>query len=170
MAVYINMNISRTLCLLLCVIHLDCIATELYRSDDELISTLEVTNEDRVLHILYSIGPLSLQQGDIVDVRVQAVLSSECKGNIGIGRYVAKSKGPLLTKGKRITKAVMSNMTKNDHHAVLVHSGIERIESASDNNYYNFVIFAQSTQCEDKILKVEGVDDNGFGELLVLIH
>jgi hypothetical protein len=145
-------------------------AAELYGTDKELINSLVITNNVRALHVLYSVGPLSLNKGDIVDVRVQAVLSSECKGNSGIGRYIIRTKDTSLTRGKRIIKAVMSNITVNDHHAVLVHSGIELIENTSENNFYNFVIYAQSTQCEEEILQVEGYSDDGFGELVVLIH
>jgi len=164
------MDMLKTLSFLLYLIHLNCAGAELYRSDEELINSLAVTNDNRELNILYSIGPIALKEGDIIDVRVQAVLSSECIGNVGIGRYITRTKGALISQGNRITKAVMSNITKNDHHAVLVHSGIERIEHASHGNYYNFVVFAQSTQCEREVLKVEGSGDDGFGELIVLIH
>ncbi len=164
------MNIFKILSSLLCLIHLNCLGAELYRSDEELIDYLAVTNDNRELHVLYSIGPIALKKGDIIDVRVQAVVSSECKGNVGIGRYITRTRGTLITQGNRVTKGVMSNLTINDHHAVLVHSGIERIEYASHENYYNFVVFAQSTQCEKEMLKVEGVDNDGFGELIVLVH
>jgi hypothetical protein len=153
---------------LLCVSNLNAI--EVSRTDVELISAIPVTNSERLPYVLYSIGPLNLVKGNIVDIRLQAVLSNECDGNVGIGRYIVRSKERFSINGKRVVKTVMSNATINDHHAVLIHTGIEEINKSSHGNYYNFVVFAQSTQCEDEILNVEGYNNNGFGELIILIH
>lgn len=145
-------------------------ALDVYKTDNEFIPTIPVTNNERIPYVLYSIGPIDLFEGNILDVRVQAVLSNECTGNIGIGRYVNLTKERYSIAGQRIIKTAMSNTTINDHHAVLVHSGIEKIKRTTKNNYINFVVFAQSTQCEGKTLKVEGYDNDGFGELIILIH
>jgi len=145
-------------------------ALDVYKTDQEFISAIPVTNNERTPYVLYSIGPLELNKGDILDIRIQAVLSNECAGNTGIGRYVTLTKERHSTAGKRIIKATMSNTTINDHHAVMVHSGVEKIKRTTINNYINFVVFAQSTQCEGNILKVEGFDNDGFGGLVILVH
>ena len=142
-------------------------ATNIHRTDTELKEHLIVTGKERQAHILYSIGPLHLHAGDIVDIRVQAVVTHECKGNVGIGRYLIRTNNPGSTSGKRVIKAVMSNVGANDHHGVLVHSGIDEVETDSFASYYNFIIYAQSTQCQVTKVKVEGYGNSGFGEMVV---
>ncbi len=145
-------------------------AVEVLRTDLEFISAIPVTNTERVPYVLFSVGPVDLNIGSIVDVRLQAILTSQCHSNVGIGRYIVRSKEPFSITGKRVVKTVMSNSTINDHHEVFVHSGIEIFDKTSHDNYYNFVVFAQSTQCEGETLKVEGYNNDGFGELVILIH
>lgn len=156
------------ICLFLLIQNLG--AADVLQTDHENIAEIPVTNRVRVPYVLYSIGPIDLLEGHIVDVRLQAVLTSECNGNIGIGRYIIRTKENFSVTGKRIVKTVMSNTTINDHHAVLVHSGIDVIKKSSKNNYYNFIVFAQSTQCEGKFLKVEGYTNDGFGEMVLITH
>lgn len=147
----------------------ECLALDVLRTGEEKIGGITIMNTKRVPYVIYSIGPLLLKKNDIVDIRLQAVLTNDCNGNVGIGRYLTRSKSSLSTNGRKVTKSVMSNASRDDHHDVLIHSGIEVIENTSFDNYYNFVVFAQSTQCEGRILTVEGYNNNGFGELLILI-
>lgn len=156
--------------LLIILVSSNLYALDIHKTDSELIPSIPVANNERTPYVLYSIGPLDLYEGNILDIRVQAVLTNECTGNTGIGRYVTLTKERYSITGKRIIKTVMSNTTINDHHAVMVHSGIDKINRATRNNYINFVVFAQSTQCEGNILKVEGYDNDGFGELILLVH
>ena len=159
-------NIYIAIGLLLCQ---ESLAIDILRTDKEKTANITIMNTTRVPYVIYSVGPLILKKNDVVDIRIQAVLTNDCNGNVGIGRYLTRSKSSLSTKGWRIIKSVMSNASRDDHHDVLVHSGIEVIENTSYDNYYNFVVYAQSTQCEGQALTVEGFNNDGFGELLVIV-
>lgn len=162
--------VIKCLCLIISsILYQQCLALDVLRTDKEKTDQITIMQTKRVPYVIYSIGPLLLKKNDIVDIRLQAVLTNECKGNVGIGRYLTRSKSSLSTQGWRVVKSVMSNASRDDHHDVLIHSGIEFIENTSDDNYYNFVVFAQSTQCEGQALTVEGYDNDGFGELLIVI-
>jgi hypothetical protein len=120
---------------------------------------------DRPGRVLYSIGPLDLKSGTIVDIKFQAELTNDLGYNVGIGRYVVRTNSSVSTTGVRVIKAVMSNVTPSEHHEVLIHTGAEEIQENLSGVYYNVVIYALSS-AGDGDLKVE----KGHGELIVEVR
>jgi hypothetical protein len=136
---------------------------QLFKDEHERIEFLSVN--DRSGRVLYSIGPLDLRPGTIVDIKFQAELTNDLGYNVGIGRYVVRTHSPLATTGVKVIKAVMSNVTPIEHHEVLIHTGAEEIQENLSGVYYNAVILALSSSA-DGDLKVE----KGHGELIVEVQ
>ena len=135
----------------------------LFKDEQERLEFLSVN--DRPGRVLYSIGPLDLRSGTIVDIKFQAELTNDLGYNVGIGRYVVRTHSSLATTGVRVIKAVMSNVTPSEHHEVLIHTGAEEIQENLSGVYYNVVILALSSSVNGD-LKVE----KGHGELIVEVR
>lgn len=135
----------------------------LFKDEHEGLEFLSVN--DRPGRVVYSIGPLDLRSGTIVDIKFQTELTNNLGYNVGVGRYVVRTHSPVSTTGVRVIKAVMSNVTPNEHHQVLIHVGAEEIQEDLSGVYYNVVIYADST-AGDGVLKVE----KGHGELIVEVQ
>jgi hypothetical protein len=136
---------------------------QLFKDEHEGLAFFRVN--DKPGRVLYSIGPLDLTSGTIVDIKFQAELTNDLGYNVGVGRYVVRTHSPVSTTGVRVIKAVMSNVTPNEHHQVLIHTGAEEIKENLSGVYYNVVIYANSS-AGDGNLKVE----KGRGELIVEIR
>jgi len=141
---------------------------QLFKDEHE---DLEFLTVDRSHRVLYSIGPLDIRAGTIVDIKFQAEVTNDLRRIVGIGRYVVRTLSPVSTGGVRVIKAVMSNVTSSEHHKVLVHTGAEEIREDMSGVYYNVVIYAifpgyKHLQSPNKKLKVE----EGYGELIVEIR
>ena len=141
---------------------------QLFKDEIEDLESLSVDSSHRVL---YSIGPLDLRAGTIVDIKFQAELTNDLGYVVGIGRYVVRTLSPVSTSGVKVIKAVMSNVTPSEHHKVLVHAGAEEIREDFSSVYYNVVIYAifpghRDLEARKKKLKVE----KGYGELIVEIR
>ncbi len=135
----------------------------LFKDEQERLEFLSVN--ERSGRVLYSIGPLDLRSGTIVDIKFQAELTNDLGHNVGIGRYVVRTHSPEATTGVRVIKAVMSNVTPRERHEVLIHTGAEEIQENLSGVYYNVVILALSS-AGDGNLKVE----KGHGELTVEVR
>jgi len=135
------------------------------------IEDLESLSVDRSHQVLYSVGPLNLRAGTIVDIKFQAELTNDLRRIVGIGRYVVRTLSPVSTSGVKVIKAAMSNVTPSEHHKVLVHAGAEEIREDLSGVYYNVVIYAifpgyRNLESPKKKLKVE----RGYGELIIEIR
>jgi hypothetical protein len=133
---------------------------QLFKDEHERLEFVNVN--DRSDQVLYSIGPLDLMSGAIVDIRFQAEVTNDLGHNVGVGRYVVRTNSSLATTGVRVIKGVMSNVTPGEHHQVLTHTGAEEIQEDLSGVYYNVVIYARSSS-GDGVLKVE----KEHGELVI---
>src|SRR4030042_1271109 len=137
---------------------------QLFKDEIEDLESLSVDNSQ---HVLYSIGPLELRAGTIVDIKFQAEVTNNFRPIVGIGRYVVRTFSPVSTSGVKVIKAAMSNVTPSEHHKVLVHAGAEEIREDVSGVYYNVVIYAifpgyRNLESRNRKLRVE----RGYGELI----
>ena len=145
-------------------------ASELHQTDSEMEAYIPVTNGRYIdKKVIYSIGPITLHTGSIVDFRLQAEVTNNCGDNIGFGRNIIMGRSPSATDGTILSKAVMSNVTANEHHEVIVHTGLYLAEFFQAQVYINVIFWAVSTpaRCAGDRLIIEGHGNKGFGELVV---
>jgi len=145
----------------------------LHRTDTELVAHIPVQADLRSknFQVLYSIGPLSIDAGELVDFRLQAEITNNCGGNIGLGRYIVRADSADALTGIIVNKAVMSNITKDEHHEVIAHSGFDHLRTSVEGVYYNVIVYAASSKpaCNgtdpggSNRLSVEGFGNRGFG-------
>jgi len=145
----------------------------LHRTDTELVPHIPVRADlqSKDFQVLYSIGPLSIEAGELVDFRLQAEITNNCGGNIGLGRYIVRADSAAAITGTIVNKAVMSNITKDEHHEVIAHSGFDHLRTSVEGVYYNVIVYAASSKpaCNGtnpggaNRLSVEGFGNRGFG-------
>lgn len=165
---------------LIVVFSVNVYAGEIHRTDTELVDKVYASwGSPYELYVVYSIGPINLKQGDIVDLRVQAEFTNDCHKqinevldtyNVGLGRYITKAYSASDAIGDRVVKSVMQNITRDVHHGVVIQTGLDKIEYAQSGVYYNFVVFAAANNCAGKYLDVEGYGSSGYGEFMLEIR
>jgi len=128
----------------------------------ENISQLPINGHQEVL---FSVGPLNIPKGAIVDIRFQSEMTNDRDYNVGIGRKIIRAYSPLDITGDIVNRAVMSNVTPNEHHEVIVHSNIEQTDTEYSGVYYNVVVWAVSDAGGGNI-RVEQY----YGDMLVEIR
>jgi len=152
----------------------------LHSTDKELVAYIPVRPNimARDYQVLYSIGPLSIEAGQLVDFRLQAEITNNCGDNVGLGRYIVRTDRADGLRGTVVNKAVMSNISKDEHHEVIVHSGFDQVHASVEGVYYNVIVYAASSKSvcngtesggNDRLL-VEGFDDRGFGFFVLEIR
>lgn len=135
--------------------------------------------------VVYSVGPLNIAGGAVVDIRFQSEVTTQCSGNIGVGRYVVRASSATATTGTNVVPPAVENVTEDIHHQILVHTGLEQPSSALTGVYYNAIVYALSASSQgcytesisvppedsdsDKLL-IEGAGTNSFGELIVEVR
>ena len=152
----------------------------LHTTDKELVAYIPVHPDllAQDFQVLYSIGPLSIEAGQLVDFRLQAEITSNCVDNVGLGRYIIRADKADAIRGTVVNKAVMSNISKDEHHEVIVHSGFDLVGANVEGVYYNVVVYAVSSRpaCNglgpvgSNRLLVEGVDNRGFGVFVLEVR
>lgn len=155
-------------------------SSAIHSTDKELVAYIPVRPNVMAgdFQVLYSIGPLSIEAGQLVDFRLQAEITNNCGNNIGLGRYIVRADAASATTGVIVNKAVMSNITNDEHHEVIVHSGFDRLRASVEAAYYNVIVYAASSKpaCngiasgEENRLKVEGFGAHGFGVFMLEVR
>jgi hypothetical protein len=122
--------------------------------------------------VIYSVGPLDIPQGSIVDIRFQAQLTNDCGSNVGVGRTVVRTNLRTNVNGVYVTPPAIENITPGEHHAVLTQSTIERATEDIDDAFYNVVMYAISSAaiCTGSTISVDGSNSESGGELVVEVR
>jgi len=155
-------------------------AARLHYTDTELVDFIPIHPQllRKNFQVLYSIGPLSIEAGKLVDFRLQAELTNNCGNPVGLGRYIIRAGSANALTGVIVNKAVMSNITKDEHHEVVVHSGFDHLRTSVDGVFYNVIVYAVSSKpmCNgvepegNNKLSVEGLSNRGFGAFVLEVR
>lgn len=159
----------------------------IYRDNVENASVMTIaeTTSSAPRKIVYSVGPIDVPANAVVDIRLQTEVTTNCSGNIGIGRYVVRASSATATSGTNVTPAALENVTADGHHLVIVHAGLEQPTGGLSGVYYNAVLYAVSSAGQgcynenisnppqdtdsDKVT-IEGPNTTSFGELIVEVR
>jgi hypothetical protein len=123
--------------------------------------------------VLYSVGPVSVPAYGVADIRAQTMLTNNCGGNVGVGRRIIRAASPSYTNGIAVTPMALENITPDEHHGILVLSGLDQAgEQGYTGVYYNLVVYAVSSTspCNESDLLVEGQESEGGGEIVVEVR
>lgn len=129
---------------------------------------------------IYSIGPIDLKAGDIVQIVWQAEVTAPSSERwaaewIGVGRGITRSsKLPSCTStefdGSIIGRLTMDNFSADTlHHKAMNGIVFEKISEALDHRFYNFYLYAVDSAAPDynnPYILLEAT----YGYLQVLIH
>lgn len=136
-------------------------------------------------YVVYSVGPIDLQAGDIVQIIWQFVVEipEDQTRWIGIGRTLTRSNGAPPSHptggftGVTVGFGAMFNADgPNMHHPPSNGSVCERINSDAESQHYNLYLYATDWNAPDDpqtstmYLDIVDPPDQKYGALQVLIH
>jgi hypothetical protein len=149
-------------------------AADVYRSSTQHAETVPITygavTKDVVL---YSVRVPYLAKGTLVDVRGHAMVTTECKYNVGIGRFLVRSRSAdsCSENAVRLAPSVMDNFDREGlHHKGFNVIAADVIPYPSYDTYYNLCIRAITTNCQNDGENGRSVKVEPKGVIDAIVH
>lgn len=131
------------------------LATDLFESDTLLQRELASQPPGERLRVrVLQVGPLSVQAGQLLDVRFQIGVSTESEMPVMIGREVRFCNRPGQPCGHIAIPALATNISRQRHHEIIEGAALHRAPITTGQGYVSLYLWSNS-EIPGKVSQIE---------------